>query len=244
MPYRRLPNTDKARLKAMNMAIVKGDVLDMFDLAFSQKLLNQLNSFMPIYEHAIYEYQQGLARQVESNRTHQEMLKKAKLYVSHYIQALNMAVMRGEVKAVDQEFLGLEQGTKSLPTLNTENCVIEWGAQVINGDAKRLAQGGVPIYCPSMANVRVHFERFKESYSSQQFLKSNTHRLLEKVSELRDQGDTIILEIWNAVEQKCENIVNVEKRLDACREYGLNYYYRKGEEQTKAKIKEPVKAIA
>lgn len=229
MPYRRLPNTDKARQKAMNKAMLKGEVLDMFDLAFSQKLFNELQAFMPLFERAIYEYQQGLSRQVSANRGYQNKLKKAKLYVSHYIQAINMSVMRGEIKPSDQVFLGLEKGTKSVPALNTEQSLVEWGERVIDGDMKRLAQGGTAIYCPSMANVRVHYERFKDAHGNQQFLKNNTNRLLDNVSALRVQGDRIILEIWNEVEAKYQNILDQEKRLDACRDYGLIYYYRKGE---------------
>lgn len=230
MPYRRLPNTDKARLRALNTAQTKGDILDMFDLAYSQKLLNELQAFLPRFERALYEYQQGLSRQVSSNRGYQEKLKKARLYVSHYIQAMNMAVMRGEIKPTDQEYLGLTAGTKAVPSLNTEQSVLNWGEKVLEGDMKRQAAGGMPIYCPSMANVRVHFERFKEAYGNQKFLKNNTTRLLDNVSELRNIGDEIIVNIWNEVEEKFNKIINQEKRLDACREYGLIYYYRKGEE--------------
>lgn len=230
MPYRRLPNTDKARLRALNTAQNKGEILDMFDLAYTQKLLNEIQAFLPRFERALYEYQQGLSRQVSSNRGYQEKLKKARLYVSHYIQAMNMAVMRGEIKPSDQEYLGLTAGTKAVPSLNTEQSVLDWGDKVLEGDMRRQAAGGMPIYCPSMANVRVHFERFKDAHGNQKFLKNNTSRLLDNISELRTIGDEIILNIWNEVEEKFEKIVNVEKRLDACREYGLIYYYRKGEE--------------
>lgn len=231
MPYRRLPNTDKARLRALNTAQNKGDILDMFDLAYSQKLLYDIQGFLPRFERALYEYQMGLNRQVKSNQGYQEKLKKARLYISHYIQALNMAVMRGEIKASDREFLGLEPGIKSVPCLNTEQSILDWGKQVVDGDMERIAAGGMPIYCPSMANVKVHFERFKEAYGNQKFLKNNTSRLLDNISELRIIGDEIILNIWNAVEKKYLNIVDVEKRLDACREYGIIYYYRKGEKE-------------
>ena len=231
MPYRRLPNTDKARLKAMHKALTKGEILDMFDLAFSQKLLNDLQGFVPRFERAIYEYQDGLKRQVNSNKGYQEKLKKARLYVSHYLQAFNMAVMRGEMKPEDQEFLGMEAGTKAVPTLTTEQSVIDWGKKIMDGDMQRIAQGGKPIYSPSIANVRVYFERFKEAHGNQKFLKNNTARLLDNVSALRREGDHIILEIWNEVEQKFDDIHDQEQRLDACRDYGLIYYYRKGEER-------------
>lgn len=229
MPYRRLPNTDKARLRALNTAQSKGEIYDMFDLAFSQKLLYEIQAFLPKFERALYEYQLGLSRQVNSNQGYQEKLKKARLYVSHYIQALNMAVMRSEMKPDDQSYLGLTPGTKAVPSLNTEKSVLDWGAKIIEGDMQRIAEGGKPIYCPSMANVKVYYERFKEAYGNQKFLKNNTSRLLDNISELREIGDKIILEIWNSVEKHFSNIIDLEKRLNTCREYGLIYYYRKGE---------------
>lgn len=232
MPYRRLPNTDKARIKSMHLALSKGETLDMFDLAFSQKLLNELNTFLPRYEREIFQYQQGLNRQVSANRTYQDKLKKARLYVSHYIQAINMAVMRGELKPEEQVYLGLKKDTKAVPTLSTEASIVRWGEKVIEGDMKRIANGGTAIYCPSIANVKVHFERFKDNYGNQQFLKSNTNRLLENVAIQRSIADDLILNIWNEVEKKFENIINTEKRLEACREYGIIYYYRKGEKTT------------
>ncbi len=231
MPYRRLPNTDKSRLKAMHLALLKGEVLDMFDLAFSQKLLNELISFVPRFERSIFEYQDGLKRQVNANKGYQEKLKKARLYVSHYLQAVNMAVMRGELRPEDQSFLGLDQGVKAVPALNTEQSVIDWGMKVMEGDRRRMAEGGKSIYTPSMANVRVYFERFKDAHGNQQFLKNNTTRLLDNVSVLRKESDEIILNIWNEVELKFSGIIDLEKRMDACREYGLIYYYRRGEER-------------
>lgn len=38
MPYRRLPNTDAARLKALRNALTKGEEIPPFKLAFPQSL--------------------------------------------------------------------------------------------------------------------------------------------------------------------------------------------------------------
>ena len=37
MPYRRLPNTDQARVRALKAAVEKGDVYNVLDLAISLK---------------------------------------------------------------------------------------------------------------------------------------------------------------------------------------------------------------
>ena len=33
MPYRRLPNTDQARIRALKAVVVKGDICNVYDLA-------------------------------------------------------------------------------------------------------------------------------------------------------------------------------------------------------------------
>ncbi len=42
MPYRRLPNTDSARIRAMKAALSKGKNMHPFNLAYSQALLVKL----------------------------------------------------------------------------------------------------------------------------------------------------------------------------------------------------------
>ena len=39
MPYRRLPNTDQARIRALKAVVVKGDICNVYDLAVSLKAL-------------------------------------------------------------------------------------------------------------------------------------------------------------------------------------------------------------
>lgn len=62
-----------------------------------------------------------------------------------------------------------------------------------------------------------------------------TARSLETLASMRDEADTLILDIWNQVERKYAEVMPNEKRLDLCRGYGLIYYYRTGE-KTKEEI--------
>ena len=45
MPYRRLPNTDQARVRALKAAVEKGDVYNVRDLAISLKTLFEARNF-------------------------------------------------------------------------------------------------------------------------------------------------------------------------------------------------------
>ena len=70
-----------------------------------------------------------------------------------------------------------------------------------------------------------------DSYEKQKNFQALTMRSLEALASMRAKADELILDIWNQVEKKFEDITPNEKRLDLCREYGLVYYYRTGEKR-------------
>jgi hypothetical protein len=120
MPYRRLPNTDAARLKALQAANSKGRELPPFQLAFSQSTFQKVQSFLPSFEKAMIEAKQSYEKQVERNKEYIKVMKKAKLYVSHFIQVINMAILRGELPASERNYFRLDEDERKTPTLNTE----------------------------------------------------------------------------------------------------------------------------
>ena len=99
MPYRRLPNTDSARLKALHIAFRKGKDLPPFKLAFSQGSFTRLQSLLPGYEHALSENKVAYNLQTEKIKDYHKHLRKAKLYISHFIQVVNLAIIRGDLPA-------------------------------------------------------------------------------------------------------------------------------------------------
>ncbi len=105
------------------------------------------------------------------------------------------------------------------------------GKRIIEGERKRTSQGGVPIYNPTIAKVKVHYDIFVDSYERQKALQVLTNRSLEGLATMRTRADELILDIWNQVEEKFRNISPNELRLDKCRDYGVIYYYRTGEKR-------------
>jgi len=86
----------------------------------------------------------------------------------------------------------------------------------------------VPIYNPGIAKVNVMYVLFKEGYQTQQIHQKATARTLDDVAGYRSEVDSVIFDIWEEVERfNAEQPAN--ERLDKNREYGLIYYYRKGE---------------
>ena len=230
MPYRRLPNTDIARFRALKTAFEKSENVLHNELAFSQNTLQNTKRFLPIFEQTIDRQKIAFENQVSRNRDYSSLFKKSKLYISHFIQILNFAILRGEIPVKARTYYGLNPSTKKVPALKTEAEVIKWGKIIIDGERERIAYGGDPMTNPTIAVVKVWYERFVSSYQLQKDLQKITVNNSQKVSELRKEADGIILKIWNEVEEFYGEFSENEKR-ELSKEYGLTYVFRKSEKE-------------
>lgn len=234
MPYRRLPNTDQARLRALRTAIQKADKQEFAEQVVTLKTTHDAKTYLSVFEKQLIQYQHTLENQVSANKRYQQIVHNARLYISHFIQVLNLAVIRGDIKKDHKLFYQLDPNVHTVPDLTTEAALIQWGKYIIDGENERVRNGGLPIYNPAIAKVQVHYEVFKEYKSTQKIHQSSTNRSWEELVSLREKGDAIILEIWNQVEANFKD-ERPYSRLMKCQQYGLIYYYRKGEKElTKA----------
>lgn len=226
MPYRRLPNTDSARIRALRTAVEKkrfylgGDVftIDMF----------HLETLLRNFEASQIYYKKSLEIQANSNKKFQKLIRDARLYVSHFIQVLNLCVMRNELKATVKKFYKLPLDNYAVPDLSTNDALLEIGGNIIDGEQARLLEGGTPIYNPTIARVNVAYSLFKDAYVSQKQHQATTTRTLEELTAQRDDIDEILRQLWNQIEEYFEDKPEQE-RLEKCKEFGIVYYYRKGE---------------
>ncbi|MCK9159369.1 MAG: hypothetical protein M0P00_02595 [Bacteroidaceae bacterium] len=225
MPYRRLPNTDQARIRTLQQTIEKGERGDE-ELPVAFHTLSIAKNFLEKFDPAHFYYTQCYSNQVKNGFKHRKNVKNARLYISHFIQVLNLAVIRSEVTESQKKLYGLP-AKNVVPDLTSENDIIELGKQIIRGEQNRIMQGGAPIFTPSIAKVKVAYDVFLDSFAKQKNLQRLTLESLENLSSMRKEADEIILDIWNQVEAKYQNITPLEARLNKCREYGIIYYNRK-----------------
>ncbi len=121
--------------------------------------------------------------------------------------------------------------------MGTEQQLMVWGKQLISGEEKRMATGATRIYNPSLAMVKVRFDKFVELYNLHKDLLSTSQKLMEKVAEYRNQADDLITLVWNEIEKTYENLDPEEKR-QICSEYGIVYVFRPGERESAAEAAE------
>lgn len=227
MPYRRLPNTDQARIRALKAAVDSSVRGGIFTNVLTHNTYHRAKELLERFSREVAVYKRCIAEQSpkKGNESYEAALKKARMYVSHFIQVLSMCIMRGEVARSKRPYYGLPENEDTVPNLFSEASVLEWGQNIIAGEQRRQGEGGVPIYNPTMGRVSVVFELFKEMYDRRHMLQTRTAESLANISNMRYEVDELIFEVWGEVEKSFASLSG-DARIKKCAEYGVIYYYR------------------
>ena len=228
MPYRRLPKTDQARLRALQRAVQQSGNAAYNDQAITYRTITEAQRFLMQFENQVAQYHANFDSKVTANKQYRHRVRNARMYISHFIQVLNLAVIRGEIKRSQKELYKLDPKSDSLPDLSSEEGLMDWGQNIIDGENQRTAAGGFAIYNPTINKVKVHYEMFKEDYTNHQLHKRTHNRVFEDTETLRKQADEIILDMWDQIEAFYKDELPYAK-LQKCQAYGMIYYYRTGE---------------
>lgn len=229
MPYRRLPNTDAARLRAMRLAKQQYEAMGA-NAPFQPKVIHDISVLIPQFERAIQEFKGQQESQTAKNQKYQNTVKNARMYISHFIQVLNLSCLRNEIKPEKKLLYKLLPTNYSVPDLSTEALILEWGKNIIDGETERTMNGGSPIYNPTIAKVRVNYDIFKDAYQLKKVTQKNSDRSLDAIKQLRVQIDALILELWNQIEAKFKDL-GTERMQEESKKYGIVYYLRRKERQ-------------
>lgn len=230
MPYRRLPTTDKARMRALDAAMEMASSHHPEKLAVSKQILYDLKNIKTTFENQLTHYEIDLKKENDNTANYKSAMDKARLYVSHFIQMVFMSIEREEMKEETLAFYGLQDSGMKVPSLGTEDEILSWGWRIMEGEQKRRQKGGSPFYNPSIALVKVKVENFKDAAIFQQNLKRNALRSYGKMQEVRKKTNDFISLLWNEIEQNLESDSPKHKRQLA-QEYGVVYVFRRSEKK-------------
>ena len=232
MPYRRLPNTDQARIRTLRMAVDNCIQQGIYTNTLKHNTYARAKNVLEKFSRAVDAYKRCVTEQSSKrgNAKYEAAYKKARMYVMHFLQVFSMAVMRGEIPRAKRAYYGLLVEDDSVPTIILESAVLEWSKRIAEGERKRQAEGGIPIYNPTMGRVAVACDLFKEMYERQQQLGQNTAEALLAVATMRAECDGIILEVWQEIEEKFASL-DAEEKIRKCSEYGIIYYTRRDREK-------------
>lgn len=228
MPYRRLPKTDAARLKALE-AIADNNLVYTIEGRFvDRETVARIQRLYAAFSDAISQYRLSMRTQVRYAKRIAPLQHNAMTYVSHFLQVLFLAVERGEVPADRLSLYGIAEEAKVVPYLKTSEAVMEWAPKVIQGEKSRVRDGGKPILSPPIGAVITHFDVFRAMFDAQRQYQTRTAKALSDINALRPEVDEAILHVWNLVETHFLN-EPPETRFERCRQFGVVYYYRRHE---------------
>lgn len=243
MPYRRLPNTDQARLRALKTAVQRAAESDFTEQVLPYRLSMEAEACLLKLENIVSQYKMYYDNKTSSNKKYRTLVQNTRMYISHFIQVLNLAVIRGEIKKEAKKLYHLEEDVFVLPDLSNEENLLLWGKNIIEGETARMAQGGIPINFPAINKVKAHYDIFSDSQSGQSMNKLTAERVTEEVQKLRVEADAIIVKIWDIVEKYYEKRLPYD-RMCRCKEYGLIFYYRPDEKRFSAETDKALEKAA
>ena len=228
MYLKRVPETDEGKIRALQAAVDREELNGDQEIILSAEEIEELRLFITSYESARFVLKQTIKDSAKAQTEYSELFRNAQMYVSHFIQVLQMTVIRNELKPeVLIEDYGFESGKElELPDLSTEDMIIYWGEKVIQGEAKRMARGGYPLYNPAIAKVKVHYELFLDVVHSTKIYKQNVVRQQAVLYELQKKAESMIRDIWSRVEEKYGNL-SLQELSEVYQSYKISYHYQK-----------------
>ena len=140
MPYRRLPNTDQARLRALRTAVQRAAESDFTEQIIPYRLSKDAESCLLKFENVVSQFRQNFESKVSGAKNYRRVVQLTRMYISHFIQVLNMAVIRGEIKKEQKRLYHLSETSHTLPDLSGEGDLLLWGKNIIEGETARMSQ--------------------------------------------------------------------------------------------------------
>jgi len=228
MYLKKVPETDDGKIRALQAAVDREELNGDQEIILSVEEIEELRLFITSYEGARFVLKQTVKDSTKSQMEYGELFRNAQMYVSHFIQVLQLTVIRNEIKldALSEDY-GFESGKElELPDLLTEEAIIYWGEKITQGEAKRMYRGGYPLYNPAIAKVKVHYELFLDVIHSAKIYKQNMIRQQAVLYEMQKKAESMIRDIWSRVEERYGHLP-LEELSEIYQNYKISYHYQK-----------------
>jgi len=224
MPRIYRPETDAQRTQALGAAKTKSDAVTAAGgtLAFSAGTLARLNTFLPGFITEMAERGSARTGQTAASAAADPARSETRMYISHFFQVFNLGVDRGVYPATDRGHYQLPVNSDKLPTLTSDDDLLQWANNINVGEANRVAAGGAAMVNPSAAEVDAKFTALQPLLANLTTAKDTYDSEQEDVAALREEADDIIADIWDEVLFTFRKDDAPSMRRKA-REYGVVY---------------------
>jgi hypothetical protein len=213
------PDTDDGRLQALSSALSEAEqqfsknILSYKTHYDAEILFQQFSQLQNLYT-------QFLNNESKSRDNTESAYQTAKIYLTHFIQVLNMSVLRGEIPREQKLLYELDPDSPALPPLEIYDDFVLWGKRIISGEQARIGKRGTPIYNPPISKVIVFYEIFADLYAEHKLTRVNTQKYYKQIECMRTLVDRIIQDIWQQVSDYCRDLPP-EKFTAVCKKFGV-----------------------
>ncbi len=230
MPYRSLPKTDLGRIESLQKAVSMEGYKENGQLVLSYQTIRDTQRLLSKFRNAQIQYQQYRNLYLKNRKTYNEEVRVARMYISHFVRVLYMTIQRGELKKEIVTEYGLNPDRLVIPPIKDEAGLEAWGRKIITGEEQRITKGGVPIYNPNIAKVKVYWSIFADHYLNAKGLKANAEKNRKELVKMRPIVDDLLHDLWNQVENAFADLP-LRQSLEKCTQFGIKFYLSSNEKK-------------
>lgn len=226
MPTRRLPNSDATLTVALQRAHTKLQPMPAADRPVSAPTVDALHLFLTTsgtnWPQLQVDASVALVAQGAATRSYQAAFAKGVMYVSHFVQVLNLAITRGELPVEVRAYYGLDLNDTTIPPLTADADLQLWGPRLIAGEAARVAAGGTPMQFPSITDVESRYTTFVTAGETARTAQAEYQRRLDLIAAQRPEAERLVNEVWDDIENHYRR-EETSARRRLCRAFGVVY---------------------
>jgi hypothetical protein len=202
MPTRVLPRTEAERLDALSGAwrkLASSSAQERGVLRPGTQ--NRLRRVLPRFRRAVRSRQDLKGRQTEGTAAVEQTKEELRIYLAHFLQALNHCIQRGKgFCAGDRTYYGLHANQETLPRMRTLGEIVRVATDVVTGEAERIAAGGPPITLPSATEIAELLEQLQSQIKGRKQILLKTEPRSHAVIGMREEVDDLIRDVWDELD--------------------------------------------
>jgi hypothetical protein len=219
---RKLPQSNPSRLTALRVAHTKANANAVNAAVLRSPTFARLLAIYPLFKagmDAILAFEIVMQQSTVDKNTAQS---DCKIYTSHFLQTVMMAVERKEMNATVLAGYGLAVSNPKVPALVSEQDIVSAAENTVTGENARVALGGTPLPMPTLAQVQLRLTGFSNALTNQSDNDDHLDSLQEAVENMIEEADGVIRKIWDEIET-VYNEETIESKRENARQWGVVY---------------------
>ena len=216
-----LPDTDEKILSLLNcLTEYKERVVSVEDLPIAFDVLGRASGILSDFSNKVELHRQAMEMWHDNNTQFKQAFSKLQMYVTHFFQVYLFAVERGDFKEDTISYYGLQD--KVMPDISTTDELEKRCKMLIEGERERVANRGVSMTNPTVAQVSIAFDNYKEALFNKQVKDNYIHHTKSKLGESRQQTLSFLETVMKSIQEKIQNMPK-EQQVDILTDLWLDF---------------------